>query len=453
MKSLFKHIRLVIILLSVNWLTACKKFLDESPDKKLAIPTTLADCNAMLAYTSVMGTDASYGEVSADNYFLTQADFNALIYEGMRRAYTWQPDLIFDVQNNDWATLYRKVYTANVVLVALDKIQVDATNQLEWKTIKGEALFVRAKCFLQAIDIWSLAYDSATANNLPGIPLRLTEDFNEISVRSTIKQSYDQVLNDFKMSLMLLPALPAHPIKPSKVAAYALLSRAYLAMRNYPVAFKYADSSLQLRNTLLDYNTVATNQTYSFRQFNVEQLYYTSASSPHLINARARIDSNLFKMYAVTDCRRQLFFRQHADGSYLFKGSYTGGSSQFAGIATDEVYLIRAECLAREGNTAAALADLNLLLKNRIKTASFIPVTAPTSQQALQVILTERRKELLMRFVRWMDIKRFNKDGAGIILTRNINNQQYTLQPNDLRFALPIPEDIIRISGMQQNPR
>lgn len=453
MKFLFKHIRLFILLLLIVWMSACKKFLDESPDKKLAIPTTLNDCRAMLGYTPFMGTDASYAEVSADNYYNTQADHNALIYEGMRRAYTWQPDQIFDVPDNDWARLYRKVYVSNVVLATLQKIPVEASNEREWKTLKGESLFIRAKCFAQLVDLWSLVYDEANASTLPGIPLRLTDDFNETSVRSTMQQTYDQLLADYHASLLLLPPLPLHIVQPSKAAGYALLSRAYLAMRNYPEALKYADSSLQLKNTLLNYNTVAINQTFSFRQFNVEQLYYTTASSGHLINSRARVDSTLYNMYAADDCRKQLFFRQHADGSFLFKGSYTGGSSQFAGIATDEVYLTRAECYARQGNTAAALADLNELLRNRIKTATFIPVTAATAEDALQKIITERRKELLMRFVRWMDIKRFNKDGAGIVMKRKINNQEYILPPNDLRYALPVPDDIIRISGMQQNPR
>ncbi|RYE23107.1 MAG: RagB/SusD family nutrient uptake outer membrane protein [Sphingobacteriales bacterium] len=432
---------------------SCKKFLDESPDKKLAIPSTLADCSALLQYTSVMGSGASYGEVSADNYYLTPADFSALIYEGMRSAYTWQPAFIFDTQDNDWFRLYRKIYTSNVVLAALPKIAIDSTNEPEWKTIKGEALFVRALSFLQAAELWALAYDPATAATLPGIPLRLSDDFNEQSVRASIQQSYEQVLLDFKQSIRLLPGLPSHPVRPSKAAAYAFLSRAYLAIGDYEAGLKYSDSSLQLRNSLLDYNTVATNQTYSFRQFNVEQLFYNTASSPHLINARARVDSNLYRMYAATDRRKLLFFRQHADGSFLFKGSYTGGSTQFAGIATDEVYLTRAECYARRGNTLAALADLNTLLKNRIQPAAFVPIGAATGAQALDSILLERRKELPFRFVRWMDIKRLNRDGADIVLTRKMNGQTFTLVPNDKRYALPIPEDIIRISGMPQNPR
>ncbi|HBI87240.1 MAG TPA: RagB/SusD family nutrient uptake outer membrane protein, partial [Sphingobacterium sp.] len=46
-----------------------------------------------------------------------------------------------------------------------------------------------------------------------------------------------------------------------------------------------------------------------------------------------------------------------------------------------------------------------------------------------------------------------NKEGAGITLQRKLNGQTYTLHPGDQRFALPIPEDIIALTGMPQNPR
>ena len=52
-----------------------------------------------------------------------------------------------------------------------------------------------------------------------------------------------------------------------------------------------------------------------------------------------------------------------------------------------------------------------------------------------------------------MDIKRLNKDGAGITLKRVINGETFLLPPNDPRYAVAIPEDVIATTGMQQNPR
>jgi hypothetical protein len=146
-------------------------------------------------------------------------------------------------------------------------------------------------------------------------------------------------------------------------------------------------------------------------------------------------------------------------GQQTFIGTYTGGttgggiSKAFGGIATDEVYLTRAECYARTGNVASAMSDLNKLMLARWKTGTFVPFTAANAGDALAMILMERRKETPFRGLRWLDLRRLNSEGANITLTRNINGQQYTLPPNDPRYALSIPTDIIALTGMAQNER
>ena len=99
-----------------------------------------------------------------------------------------------------------------------------------------------------------------------------------------------------------------------------------------------------------------------------------------------------------------------------------------------------------------AMDDLNRLLIKRWNAATvYVPVMAVNKQSALETILLERRKELLMRGLRWIDIKRLNKEGHNIVQKRVVNNVVYTLPANDPRYALPIPIDIIRATGMAQN--
>jgi hypothetical protein len=226
-------------------------------------------------------------------------------------------------------------------------------------------------------------------------------------------------------------------------------------MRRYDKAAMYADSSLKLYNTLLDFNTLNGSATFPVPVFNPEVIMHSTMHTRYLnlSNTRARIDSILYTSYAANDLRKTIFFRSYGDGTYAFKGSYNGSINLFTGVATGEVYLMRAECFARSGNVTDALNELNALLRKRWKTGTFIPLNAPTPQAALSLVLTERRKELIFRDLRWMDIKRLNREGAGITPTRSINNQVYTLPPNDNRFALPLPNDVVNISGMQQNPR
>jgi hypothetical protein len=97
------------------------------------------------------------------------------------------------------------------------------------------------------------------------------------------------------------------------------------------------------------------------------------------------------------------------------------------------------------------MSDLNSLLLKRWATGTFVSLSAPDAGTALSLVLTERRKELLYRMLRFTDIKRLNLEGAAITVTRVISGQTYTLPPNDARDAIQIPEHVISITGMPQN--
>lgn len=434
-------------------LSGCKKFLDEKPDKKLAIPNTLTDFQALLdQYALINNNDPAAGEVSADDYYLTDADW-AGRKETDQNMYLWQKDNIFDLSTNDWFRTFRPVYFSNTVLENIPGVPVTQFNRDEWNNVKGQALFYRAKAFLQASFIWTVAYDENSASSELGLPLRLNSNFNEVSVRSNLKETYGQIISDLKEAARTLALNPVHVMRPSKPAAYGLLARVYLSMRKYEQAGLYADSCLRLKSDLLDYNKLSPSATYPIAQFNTEVIFESFCPpAPPISNSRAKIVPALYQMYVPNDLRKLVFFRTNADGSAAFKGSYEGNGALFSGVATDEVYLMRAECFARAGKVTEAMKDLNLLLRKRWKTGTFTDLTAANAEMALNLILAERRKELLMRGLRWMDIKRLNREGAGIILSRVINSKIYTLQPNDPRYALTIPEEIIEMSKMVQNP-
>ena len=165
------------------------------------------------------------------------------------------------------------------------------------------------------------------------------------------------------------------------------------------------------------------------------------------------IDTNLLASYAPNDLRRPVYYTQEKSDSFTLKGSYAGTIFPFAGLATDELYLIRAECRARAGQTANALNDLDSLLTHRWRTGTFTGYPIGSAAEALDTILVERRKELAFRGLRWSDLRRLNKEGWGITLTRNLNGMLYTLPPNSDLYALPIPPDVINFSGITQNPR
>jgi len=448
----------ILILIFIN--SSCKKYLDAKPDKKLVVPTTIKDLQALLDNTSVMNEKSpSWDEASSDNSYLPFDLYQSLKIH-QRNGYTWE---ITDYSNypNDWSFIYDVVYYANIVLENIENIQRTGQNQNDWDNLKGSALLFRANSFLKAACIFSKSYDEVSASQDYGIALRLRSDFNVPSVRASMRETYDRILQDLKESATLLPVTPNHVLRPSKPAAYALLGRGYLSMGKYDSAYKYSDMSLQLNNQLVDYNKLDVDDFFPFQQFSKEILFQNTISSYTFLNIvplTCNVDSNLYDSYSDNDLRKRAYFLDAtllgANGFY-FKGTYDGVDlfTLFVGVANDEVYLMRAECQARRGNKDAALADLNTLMQNRWKAGTFVPFSSASAEEALNIILKERRKELIFRGLRWMDIKRLNKEGANITLTREVNGQTYTLSPNSNKYALPLPADIIKITGMPQNPQ
>ncbi len=156
------------------------------------------------------------------------------------------------------------------------------------------------------------------------------------------------------------------------------------------------------------------------------------------------------------DLRKKAFFIQNADNSYSFKGSYQKRTtySIFNGITTAEMYLVRAEGLARQGAITGAIRSLDSLLIQRMQTGSFVPTTVTSATEALDKILIERRKELCFRGLRWTDLKRLNTTPEHqTVLTRIINGKTYQLMPGSPDYVALIPEKVIQLSGIPQNER
>jgi tetratricopeptide (TPR) repeat protein len=438
----------------------CTKYLDKKPLKSQVVPSSLTDLQAILDNNARNSGGETPGliEALADNYYVTTGTWQSMMsgwpdlqQEALDYIWDGSPTTTTPIMN--WQSPYTNpIYYSNVVLDVLPKIAVtDSASAILWNTVKGSALFYRAFTFERLAQIYCRPYSSSAAKDL-GIVLKLSAGVTEAVSRSTVQQTYDLITNDLKIAADILPATSIVPMRPTKAAAYGALARTYLEMRDYVNAGKYADLCLQQYSSLIDYNT----QNGSFQLFNIETIYYSYPSIGNLVNPTAIVDSTLYNSYDSNDLRKTLFFNPNGDGTYKFYGSYLGivPFFPFDGITTDEMYLIRAECYARAGNMNAAMTDLNALMIKRWKNnGSWVPFTAADANDAKNKILTERRKELLYRCLRWPDIRRLNLEGANITLTRVINNVTYSLPPNDLRSVMLIPQAEINLSGIAQNPR
>ncbi|MGJ7032562.1 RagB/SusD family nutrient uptake outer membrane protein [Niabella hirudinis] len=459
----YSTISLYILCICMAGFFSCNKFLDKKITNGITSPQKLEDLQALLDNASGLNDNITpvFGEASSDDYFLNP-DYRKVIDRTplLKMVYIRQPyEYSFE---NDWSKGYLPVYNANYCLEMLRKIDAETSNADKWNNVYGSALFLRAYHFLMLTWNYAKAYDPETADKDLGIVLRLTSDFNVPSKRASVRESYEQILADAKESVRYLPDLPLHVYRPSRWAAYGLLARAYLSMRRYDSAYRYADLCLQIKSDLMDYNgdddIADWENIYPFKQFNKETIYYT-ASNPWQVTILcsfpyALIDSVLTGYYEENDLRLKGYFF-NIKGHYGFTGSYSQTPNNFTGIATDEVYLIRAECAARLNSTAIglkeAVMDLNALLAKRYEAETFVPLSNSEQDPLLDRILLERRKELVCRGLRWMDIKRLNKEGRNIVLKRELDNVAYTVLPNANYYALPLPSDIIKIAGLEQN--
>jgi len=448
-----RFIYLTAFLSMALFLSGCKKYLEEKPNKRISTPDQLSDLQGILNnYFTMNAQYPSLGEIGADNYYLTDAGW-ASSTEKQRNFYIWQR---FEDTAAEWSFSYKTIFNANLVLETLTQLELNTMQQNDAKALKGQALFLRAYHHLALAQLFAPAFRLQGSNDEPGIPLRLKSDVEEQSVRHSVAENYQQIFKDVHEAVKYLPEKSGGKYLADKSSGYALLSRLYLLTGNYGQSNLYADSCLQRNSMLIDYNAVSGTAAIPFAQFNAEVLYDCRTAVPAILaQTRAKIDPLLYDAYSTNDLRKTIFFKRNTDGSYAFKGNYTGLSTavMFSGLAVDEVLLNRAECLVRSGRLIEGAADLNTLLSKRYKTGTFNPVTFADAGSALNAVLLERRKELPFRNLRWSDLRRLNQDAVtAVALTRTISSKVYTLKPNDVRYVLPIDRTVILLSGMQQNP-
>ncbi|GEP97711.1 membrane protein [Chitinophaga cymbidii] len=431
--------------------------MDTKPDKQLSVPTSLNDLSLLLDNRQRFNEGyPAFGQISCDDYYLLNDVFNALSQAEQRNYYLWLPD---NTNLGDWSRPYQAIYYTNVVLDLLPQIPVATHETLLRDRVEGSALFYRAFALYELAQAYTPAYEPGKALNLPGLPLRLDPDFNKPSVRASLEATYAQIISDLSKAVNLLPPRAEFYLRPTRAAAWGMLARVYLTMQNYPQAVNCADSCLQLQSTLVNFNSLPVTASSPMPEpsANPEVLFFSTLSLSSIFNAsRSRVDSFLYRSYKMMDLRKKAFFIQNADNSYSFKGSYQKRTtySIFNGITTAEMYLVRAEGLARQGAITGAIGSLDSLLIQRIQTGSFVPTTVTSATEALDKILIERRKELCFRGLRWTDLKRLNTTlEHQTVLTRIINGETYQLMPGSPDYVALIPEKVIQLSGIPQNER
>ncbi len=434
--------------------SSCDKFVDKKSDSGLNSPRNVTDYRNMLQNDLMtVKCTPGLGPLGSDDVTLSASALQATMpaYVGI---YSWNPNLYQGATDGSWANPYLAIYQANVVLEGLKTIPYEP----DVDSLRSWALYDRAFYFYNLEETYGWPWRPGSATTDDGIPLRLNNNAMQRSTRARVQEVFDRIVQDLQDALPNLPVAPQmlSPDRPCQPAAWALLARVALIRQDFATAKTCADNCLHLYSRLIDYDTVKGMASHPFYAVgNPEVLFQcSSVAYPALYSSMTGIDSTLYASYNVNDLRRTLFFETNDNGQNIFfKGYYSLGHFIFGGIATDEVFLIRSECLARMGDEAGALADLNTLLTHRWKPGTFVPYVAGNSGDVLQLVLNERRKETLFRELRWSDRRRLNSDPRfAVSIIRKMGDAIRELSPTSGAYAWQIPKSETDSSHIPQNP-
>jgi len=469
-------LRLIFMVLLIS--SGCKKFLDIKPDTNTGNnPHLIADFEQMLNNAALAAPDYLPADLMSDDVMLADNLLGTYSSSFYVKAYQWWP-VIWDASENDpmYNNSYRMILQCNIIL---DRINAVPDGTLAQKNVvSAQAKVNRAYYYFQLVSLYSKGYHAATAAGDLAVPLVLKPDAALLPERATVQQVYAQILQDLQEGINTtdLPDFGVDVIHPGRAAALALQARVYLFMGDYAKALTVANAVLKIKSTLLDYNK------FSFvNGVNPENGVYNKpltltdeTTNPEALLSRVCTNSEFYgKFFSAPFISDDLkAFLGDTDLRYIYNFTPGDGSARATyfiynlsailfnyGIGVPEMMLIKAECLARQGDAAGALAQLELIRKFRYKPEDYVPLVNTGAEDALKQVLAERRKELFLHGgLRLFDLKRLNMDSRFskdiVRISVTDGHTIATLKPGSPAYLMPFAPQIIAANPkIIQNPR
>jgi starch-binding outer membrane protein, SusD/RagB family len=484
MKSFLRK-DIFVFTLCLILLSSCDKYLSETPDNRVDLNTI--EKSAQLLTNAYSGAGYNFTEWMSDNVTFTTQTTKLTEHNQM---YVWEDPTSVnqDTPTNFWEATYQAIAHANEVLAVIDNLEGDRNQK---SAVKGEALLARAYGHFMLVNLFAKHYDEATANSDPGIPYVLEPEvtFLKKYTRNSVQEVYDFIEDDIKDGLKLVDDqyyANSGKYHFTKNAALAFASRYYLFKGDYNNCIKYSSEMLGASPTtfIKDLETLLGENLAD----NISTLYSAPTDPSNLLMIRNVTNFPIGVGYWPTteqlnyiyynspwntyDMRYQtqdFVFPQYVFGSglgfakfqFLFERSSLTSNvglyyTIFPAFRGEEVLLNRAESYIQTNNLSAALADLQVLAQERYVGNPTITLSAlknyygTTNSQlaALVYVIDERQKEFMHEGLRWFDIKRF-----GFEVTHDTADGIATLEQDDDRKILQIPQAAIDVGGLAPNPR
>jgi tetratricopeptide (TPR) repeat protein len=424
------------ILVPAMLMVSCKKFLEVKP-KGVIIAETINDYQGLLNSQLVLNPFGLNTLVIFPTDDITDVTFNLQSQTSPKgNSYFWTAYINnTSVRPDLWADMYSCIANLNVVTEGVFSAS-DGT-ELQKRELYAEAMVAKVFNYMHLLSLFSPAYSKSTAASDYGIPYITSTDVSAtVPSRRSLQACYDQLIKDVVEAIPDLPENNLNNTRVTKNAAYGMLTRIYMSMGDYVNAARYADLVLVSDKAMvLNYNDYigrklpATNSSQ-------EELWVKYCN-----NSTFRYSDELLARYDKTNDLRITFLATlRPDGTYNYGGQTYNPNR---GISYAEIYLDKAECLARAGDFSGALNIVNnTIRKNRFTPSKYTPLVATDTETGIKAVLEERRRELAFKGLRWIDMKRLDKDGRMPAVNRVAKDGTTllaTLIPGSSAYTFQIP--------------
>lgn len=443
--------RLLYILPFLIVLSSCKKFLDVQPQQQVNESQAITDGGSATA-----AVNGLYNSLGADNYY--GSNFPAISYlYGSDIVWTGSQAAPQEISahkttafnsyiGNAWGAIYKTILSANYILEAVPKLSDPLFTTALKNQYLGEAYAIRALSYFDLARGWG------------GVQLILTPTHTEGDhagiKRSTLADTYAQVLKDLNAAEPLLPAT-TNRNRFTRKTVWALKARFYLYNQQWDLAEQYASKIIGDNtnyNLLKPYSAFFANNAVATTESVFEIAYSTSFKNGHSVwflppalgGRREWAPSStlvsLLNDPTVGGSRSTLIARTAPPGNLWYGKLYYRtplGTDPAYVLRVAELYLIRAEASAQQNKLSEALADLNAVRDRSGIAAS----TAVSQGDILLAIEAERRVEFPFEADRWFNLVRTNRVAAVLGIT------------DQTKYLFPIPaSELLADPALTPNP-
>lgn len=454
-------------------LSSCRKeLLTPIPQTQISDAVAFATPERTLAAVNGVYAAAKTGQIYGGRYFNYQdargEEFINETANGVTQLATWNftvTPTTNEVQNF-WAAAYTAINRANIVIAGVDGAPISDALKNQYK---GEARFIRALIYHALVTIYARPYWDGNGSK-PGVLLytepQVSSGENQ-KARATVAEIYAQIISDLDFAEANLPlthgSAALNVTRAHRNSAIALKTRVYLYMGDYakvitegnklaPQATAPFSTTSGVTHQLVSNIALAfgaggqTAENILSFPFTANDLpgtqnslnqYYSPGSAggngDYSLNTGATgIVSNAG--WTATDARRA--FNITTSGK-LWLRKWTANTDYTPAIRYSEVLLNLAEALARTTPLAPkAIALLNAVRQRSDAATVLVPTTGP---ELIDMILTERRIELLGEGFRSRDLLRLN-------MTIPAKGTAPSIAPTSPQYIWPIPQSELNVN-------